>query len=47
MICQGKRPVTEAMIEAISETERFSDLDRDYLQLLAYHHKIKSVSLKK
>jgi uncharacterized protein (TIGR02147 family) len=47
MVCQGKRPITDALIEGICQHEKLDDSDKDYLQLLTCYHRVKSESLKK
>ncbi len=47
MVCQGKRPITDALIEGICHREKLDDSDKDYLLLLTCHHRAKSESLKK
>ena len=47
MVCQGKRNITESFIQAFAKAEKLSSEDQDYLQLLNFHQKATSASLKK
>lgn len=47
MICQGKRQITDKFLNALCKQENYDQLEKDYLYLLSYYHKLKSVTLKK
>ncbi len=47
MVCQGRRNISEAFLNAFVKAENSSTEDQDYLQLLNFYQKAKSDSLKK